>query len=214
VKGVLKVRYHQGVFGGNISFDYLKKKAPITLAIIAINLTIFILINFLWGQERQLIQWGGMAPIQFVLASGEYWRFFTSMFIHHGIIHVAFNMIILLHAGGYIEPYLGQRKFIAFYLLSGLLVSLCAGIFTNALSVGASGAVFALLGFLLYFDLQARKSGQQTNSLILPLVALNMIITLLVPNISFVGHFSGLVIGFLYAALVQRSVVRSRRSEV
>ena len=159
MKGVLNVRYHQGVFGGNISLDYLKKKAPITLAIIAINLTIFIIINFLLGLERELIIWGGMAPIHFVLVSGEYWRIFTSMFIHSGVMHVIFNMIILLHAGGYIEPYMGQRKFIAFYLLSGLFVSLCAGFFTNALSVGASGAVFALLGFLLYFDLQARRLG-------------------------------------------------------
>ena len=210
MKGVLSLRYHQGGFGGNISFDYLKKKAPITLAIIAINLTIFVIINLLLGQERQLILWGGMAPISFVFATGEYWRFFTSMFIHSGIMHVIFNMIILLHAGGYLEPYMGQRKFIAFYLLSGLFVSVCSGVFTNAISVGASGAVFALLGFLLYFDLQARRLGQPTNSIILPLVAINVVITLVIPQISTVGHFSGLIIGFLYAAFVHNSKVKNQ----
>jgi len=203
------LRYHQGAFGGNISLDYLKNKAPITLALIAINLTIFIVINFFLGLQRELIFWGGMAPIQFVLITGEYWRFFTSMFIHSGAMHVIFNMIILLHAGGYIEPYLGKRKFIAFYLISGLLVSLCAGIFTNAISVGASGAVFSLLGFLLYFDLQARKLGQQTNSIILPLVVINAIITLVIPQVSTVGHFSGLLIGFLFAAYYKQKVINA-----
>jgi len=205
------LRYYQGAFGGNISLDYLKEKAPITLALIVINLTIFIVINLFLGQERELILWGGMAPIQFVLMSGEYWRFFTSMFIHSGIMHVIFNMIFLLHAGGYIEPYIGRKNFIAFYLLSGLLVSLCAGIFTNAISVGASGAVFALLGFLLYFDLQARRSGQPTNSIILPLVVINMIITVLIPNISLVGHLSGLIIGFLYGAYRWNKSQQERR---
>ena len=191
--------YHQGAFGGNVSFDYLKKNAPITLALIIINSTIFLVINFLLGAEIRLILWGGMPPIDFVLATGEFHRLFTSMFIHSGWMHVIFNMIILLHAGGYLEPHLGRRGYIAFYLGSGILVSICTGVFANALSVGASGAVFALLGFLLYFDLIARKSGYRTNSIVLPLVIINMIITVLVPNISLVGHFSGLAIGFIYA---------------
>jgi len=206
MKGVFNMGYYPGVFGGNISIDYLKKKAPVTLAIIAVNLTIFI-VSFLFGYERQLIILGGMAPIELVLASGEYWRFFTSMFIHSGAMHVIFNMIILLHAGGYLEPYMGQKNFAVFYLLSGLLVSFFSGIFTNSLSVGASGAIFALLGFILYFDLQARKSGHKTSSLILPLVVINMIITIIIPRVSFVGHFSGLVIGYLFAYYRHRSIL-------
>ncbi len=195
--------YYPGVFGGNISIDYLKKKAPVTLIIIVINLTIFVL-SFLFGYERQLIMFGGMPPIEIVLATGEYWRFFTAMFIHSGIMHVIFNMVILLHAGGYLEQFMGQKPFVMFYLFSGLLVSLFSGVFANALSVGASGAIFALLGFLLYFDLLARKQGQQSNSLILPLVLINMLFTVIVPQVSFVGHFSGLVIGYVFASYKHR----------
>lgn len=207
MKGCCKVGYYQGVFGGNISIDYLKKSAPITLIIIGINLTIFVL-SYLLGYERQLILLGGMTPIENVLATGEYWRLLTSMFIHSGIMHVIFNMVILLHAGGYLEPYMGQKTFGLFYFISGLLVSFASGIFTNALSVGASGAIFALLGFLLYFDLIARKQGQKTNSLILPLVLINMVFTVLVPQISFVGHFSGLVIGYIFGSYLYRSKIK------
>ena len=193
------MKYYPGVFGGNIALEYMRKHATMTLALIIINLAIFIIINLILGNERQLILWGGMAPIQYVLSTGEYWRFFTSMFIHNGLIHAIFNMIFLYHAGAYLEPYLGKERFIAFYFISGLLVSLCTGIFTYSLSVGASGAVFALLGYILYFNIQARRTGMKTNNLIIPIVAINMVITLLIPSISFVGHFSGLVIGFLYA---------------
>ncbi|KUO50842.1 MAG: hypothetical protein APF76_01285 [Desulfitibacter sp. BRH_c19] len=191
--------YYPGVFGGNVSIDHLKKNAPVTLIIIGINLTIFVL-SFILRFENQLIIFGGMPPIAYILATGEYWRLLTSMFIHSGIMHVIFNMVILLHAGGYLEQLLGQRTFVLFYFLSGLLVSVSSGLFTNTLSVGASGAIFALLGFILYFDLMARKQGRQTNSLILPLVLMNMVFTVLVPQISFVGHFSGLVIGYIFAS--------------
>lgn len=194
-----KVGYYPGVFGGNVSIDHLKKNAPVTLIIIGINLTIFVL-SFILRFENQLIIFGGMPPIAYILATGEYWRLLTSMFIHSGIMHVIFNMVILLHAGGYLEQLLGQRTFVLFYFLSGLLVSVSSGLFTNTLSVGASGAIFALLGFILYFDLMARKQGRQTNSLILPLVLMNMVFTVLVPQISFVGHFSGLVIGYIFAS--------------
>jgi len=193
------VGYYPGVFGGNVSIDHLKKNAPVTLIIIGINLTIFVL-SFILRFENQLIIFGGMPPIAYILATGEYWRLLTSMFIHSGIMHVIFNMVILLHAGGYLEQLLGQRTFVLFYFLSGLLVSVSSGLFTNTLSVGASGAIFALLGFILYFDLMARKQGRQTNSLILPLVLMNMVFTVLVPQISFVGHFSGLVIGYIFAS--------------
>ncbi len=190
--------FHQGAFGGNIAIDHLKKHAPVTLIIILINLTIFVL-GLVFGLQKQIIVSGAMTPVWHILTTGEYWRFLSAMFIHNGIFHVVFNMIILLHAGGYLEQHMGSKSFALFYLASGLLVSLASGVFTNSLSVGASGAIFALLGFLLYFDIRARKLGFRTNSVILPLVGINVFFTIIVPQISFVGHVSGLVIGYIFA---------------
>lgn len=205
---MLKLSYYPGVFGGNIAIDHLKKNAPVTLFIIAVNLIIFIL-AFILGGQQQLILRGGMPPIEYVILTGEYWRLLSSMFIHSGIMHVAFNMIILLHAGGYLEQYIGSRIFAFFYFFSGLLVSFFSGLFTNALSVGASGAVFAVLGFLTYFELKARKLGYRSNSMLLPLVGINIVITLLIPRISSVAHFSGLIIGYLFALYKDRNAVKS-----
>lgn len=192
--------YYRGAFGGNIAFSYLKKNAPVTVGIIIINLIIFIF-SLLLGIHQWTILRGGMAPLDYVLYSGEYWRFITSMFIHDDLLHVGFNMIILMHAGGFLEPRMGSKRFLFFYLAAGLLVSLCTGVLSNGLSIGASGAIFAVLGYILFFELQARKRGLVTYSMIVPLVVINVIFTLLVPHISTVGHLSGLAIGYLYAFL-------------
>ncbi|KJS84482.1 MAG: hypothetical protein JM58_10735 [Peptococcaceae bacterium BICA1-8] len=190
--------YYRGAFGGNIAFEYLKKHARITIGIISINVAIFA-VSMLLGVHQWTILQGGMAPLGYVFASGEYWRFLTAMFIHADLLHIVFNMIILMHAGGYLEPQLGSKWFVAFYLLSGLLVSFFTGLLSSTLSVGASGALFAVLGYILYFDLRARRSGRVSNSMIMPLVVINIIFTLIVPKVSTVGHLSGLAIGFLYA---------------
>jgi rhomboid protease GluP len=197
--------YYRGAFGGNIAFSYLKKNAPITVGIIVINLSIFI-ISLLFGIHQWTILQGAMVPIGYVLFSGEYWRFLTAAFIHDDLLHVAFNMIILMHAGGFLEPRMGSKKYLAFYLTAGILVSFITGILSDGYSIGASGALFAVLGYILFFDLQARKRGMVTYSMIVPLVVINIIFTLLVPRISTVGHFSGLAIGYLFAFLKWRKM--------
>jgi len=184
----------------------LKKNAPVTMGIIIINLCIFIL-SLLLGIHQWTILKGGMAPIDYVLFSGEYWRFLTSMFIHDDLLHVGFNMVILMHAGGFIEPRMGSKGFLVFYLVAGLLVSFFTGLLSSGLSIGASGALFAVLGYILFFELQARKRGMATYSMIVPLVAVNIVFTLLIPNISTVGHLSGLAVGYLYAFLKWRKLL-------
>jgi len=198
VQGGLILDYYRGAFGGNIAFEYMKKYARITIGIISINVIIFV-IGLLLGMHQWIIFQGAMAPLDYVFSSGEYWRFLTAMFIHSDLLHLVFNMIILMHAGGYLEPHLSSKWFFAFYLVSGLLVSFFTGLLSSGISVGASGALFAVLGYILYFDLQARKRGIVRNSMILPLVVINIVFTLIVPKISTVGHLSGLAIGYLYA---------------
>lgn len=203
MKGCGGMDYYRGAFGGNIAFSYLKKYAFFTVAIMAINIGVFIL-SSIFGIHQWTIINGGMAPLGYVLMNGEYWRFFTSMFIHGNLMHVGFNMIILMHGGGYLEPQMGTRRFIFFYLGSGLLVSFFTGLLSEGLSVGASGALFAVLGYILYYDLLAKKKGIETQSAIVPLVLLNLVFTVIVPGVSTVGHMSGLAIGFFYAIISKK----------
>ncbi|OEH86107.1 hypothetical protein BHU72_14380 [Desulfuribacillus stibiiarsenatis] len=189
------MNYYRGAFGGVISLDYMKKYSPVTLIIIAVNVIIFLISNVL-GIHRDIISLGGMAPIEYIFQTNEYWRFLTSMFIHSSVMHLVFNMVILMHAGAYFEQKNKSKEFLQFYIFTGLFVSLCSGLFVDGISVGASGAIFALLGYILYYDLLARKRGYGSNSIILPLVVVNVIITLLIPQVSTVGHLSGLFIGY------------------
>jgi len=190
------MQYYRGAFGGSVSIDYMKKYSPLTLIIITLNVVVFIISNIL-GLHRNIILFGGMLPIDIIVQTNEYWRFLTSMFIHNSFMHIAFNMVILYHAGAFFEQKNGSKSFIKFYIFSGLFVSLCSGLLVNGLSIGASGAIFALLGYILYFEFKARSRGIPTNSMIIPLVVINVIFTFIIPQISTVGHLSGLIIGYL-----------------
>lgn len=93
---------------------------------------------------RALILLGAKEP--FLIAEGEYWRLVTSMFLHAGWIHLLFNNIALRAVGQYMESFLGKKVFLAIYLLSGFGSCLCSNYFQLSLGVGASGAIFGLVG--------------------------------------------------------------------
>ncbi|SMB90602.1 rhomboid protease GluP [Desulfonispora thiosulfatigenes DSM 11270] len=201
--------YYRGAFGGVISYEYMKKHSPLTLVLIGVNAAIF-LIAMILRIHNEIITIGGMVPLEYILVYKEYWRFLTSMFIHGDLMHLVFNMIILLHAGAYLEQFLKSKKFISLYLLTGLLVALFTGIFSSGITVGASGAIFSLLGYILYYELENRKKGINSYSVIVPLVAINVIFTFLDPRISIVGHLSGLIIGYLVALFQNKRKINFR----
>lgn len=196
--------YNSGAFGGIISLEYMKKYSPYTLVLIGVNIVIF-LVGMILNLQNEIIALGGMVPIEYIIATSGYWRFLTSMFIHGDLMHVIFNMIILLHAGAYLEQSLKSKRFITLYILTGLAVGVCTGIFSQGITVGASGAIFALLGYILYYELANRKKGIRSYSVIVPLVVINVIFTFIDPRISIIGHSSGLIIGYL-VALVQNGI--------
>ncbi len=141
----------------------------ITPLIIELNLAVFIImvacgVNFFAPEVADLLQWGGnFKPL---VLSGQWWRLFTCMFLHSGIIHVAFNMYALFFIGVYLEPLLGRLRFATAYIAAGLLSSLASTWWhtENLVSVGASGAVFGLYGVFLallttnIIDKHARQS--------------------------------------------------------
>ena len=129
------------------------------------------------------------------VADGEWWRLITAAFLHASILHIAFNMLALWWIGGPVEAAIGKWRFLALYAVSGLAGS--AGALwaaPTAVTVGASGAIFGLLGAMLVIQ------WQQTGSIAGPaltLILINLAITFAVPNISYGGHVGGLVGGIL-----------------
>ena len=164
-------------------------------------------------QPGQVLNEGALVPA--LVAQGEAWRLLSSVFLHSGAVHLGFNMISLYFLGSFVEVAFGRARFLALYLLSGLaggLAYLYFGGF-NAPAVGASGAIFGLLGGVLGYALR-RGTFSWQNPLIrqlLILLALNLYIGFSVPNISNTAHLGGLVGGFGFGWLVAPSIYSRKR---
>jgi membrane associated rhomboid family serine protease len=128
------------------------------------------------------------------VADGDWWRLVTSGFMHAGVIHILFNMYILYWLGTMLEPALGHVRFVALYFTSLLCGSFGVLLLSpDSLTVGASGAVFGLMGAA--FVLQRLRGVDPMASGIGPLILLNLAITFVIPGISIGGHLGGLIGG-------------------
>jgi membrane associated rhomboid family serine protease len=139
------------------------------------------------------------------VAEGEYWRLVSGAFLHDGILHIAFNMYILYWLGTMLEPVLGHVRFSAIYfasLLAGSFGAIAAN--PNALTVGASGAVFGLMSAAFVF--QRARGIDPWRSGLGPVILLNLALPFVFPglNISIGGHIGGLVGGAIAAIAVER----------
>ncbi len=133
-----------------------------------------------------------------MIAAGQYYRLITAMFLHSGIAHLALNMYALNILGKNIELLFGKVKYVIIYLTAGLFGSLGSFIFTKAISVGASGAIFGLFGVYIYLYIKNPDIfhvKQFTN--LLTLIGINLVFGLVVPSIDNWAHIWGLIGGFI-----------------
>lgn len=132
------------------------------------------------------------------VAAGGYYRMITAMFLHFGVVHLAFNMVVLWMFGRVLERDLGPARFLAAYMLSGLAGSVAVYLFSyNTSTAGASGAVYGLFGLLILVN---RKLSRD-NSGIYVLLGLNLVLTVYM-GFSFAGHVGGLVGGLVCGAIL------------
>jgi membrane associated rhomboid family serine protease len=141
------------------------------------------------------------------VAHGQVWRVVTSGFLHENILHIGFNMWVLYVLGVTLEPAIGSGKFAVIYFVSLLTGSLGALLVTpHALTVGASGAVFGVMGASAV-EMRARQIPLMQSG-IGGLIVINLIISFSVPGISWGGHIGGLIGGTVAAAMLQFSARR------
>ena len=177
-----------------------RKKPIITYLIMVICVIVFISM-YIFGNgsydNLTLLNFG--ANLDTLTKSGEFYRLVTCAFIHIGIFHLLFNMYALYIIGPQVESFYGKARYIFIYLVSAITGSMLSIAFNhNVISAGASGAIFGLLGCLLYFGYHYRiYLGNVIKSQILPIIVLNLILGFMLTGIDNFAHIGGLVGGIL-----------------
>lgn len=200
-----------------------QRRPSVTIALIVVNIAVFILAEIFFGPTGDaavLRRAGGQVPS--LVMGGEYWRLVSSMFIHSGIRHLLNNMLILYVLGEFLERLLGHVKFAVLYLLGGLAGNLAELAFQlrrgeDIVSVGASGAVFAIMGGVLLVLLRHRGHVRGLSiRQILIMLAFSVYFGFASEGIANEAHIGGLIAGFLLALLLyvkEMPVIRRRDRE-
>jgi rhomboid protease GluP len=172
----------------------------VTTVILAINVVVFVVELALGGANSSaLIRLGAMVPI--LVATGEYWRLITAMFLHVGVLHLLLNSYGLYLFGNLIEGVFGSARFVAIYLVTGFFASAASFAFgtPNRIAAGASGAIFGLLGAWLAYNWGRRELFMAQANLrgALILIAINLFLGFQIAGIDNLAHIGGLVAGVL-----------------
>jgi rhomboid protease GluP len=184
-----------------VSYALPATKPLVTWVLLGIIVVVFLIETAAGGSTNTevLVRLG--ANVTALVAAGEYWRLFTSMFLHIGAMHLFFNGYALVVVGTEVERIFGSPRFLAIYLLSGLFGSLASYAFSFSVSAGASGAIFGLIGALTAFFMLHRqrlgKWGQRRLANIAFLIAINLFLGFTQPGIDNMAHLGGLLSGFV-----------------
>lgn len=187
------------------------KKSPMTWTIIFINGLMFLLVEITGGSENidNMLRWGAeYAPL--IEQEGEYYRLFACMFLHFGLDHLGNNMLVLYFVGEILEQEAGKLRFLIVYLGGGLGAS-CLSYYVDinannaVVSAGASGAVFAVMGGVLWMLLINRgRLENLTLRQMAFMAALSLYFGFTSSGVDNTAHVGGLIIGFLLGIIIYR----------
>jgi membrane associated rhomboid family serine protease len=184
-------RMTRGVGG----LSYQGTRGLVTRVLIGINVVVYLLelaeggtVN---GVGSKIFEKGALfGPL---VGQGDWWRLITAAFLHYGPIHLGFNMFFLYWIGTPVEQYLGRARFLLVYLVSGLAGSAGALVLSpGAVTVGASGAIFGILGAALILE---RQGSYVLGGSAMGLIVINLALGFVLANVSIGGHIGGLIGG-------------------
>lgn len=188
-----------------------KPEAVCTVALIVVNVAVFMIMTMFGDTEDAvfMLQHGAMYE-PFVIQQHEYYRIITCLFLHFGIEHLLNNMVMLGALGWNLELEIGKVRFLVIYFVSGIagnILSLFYDLSTEntAVSAGASGAIFGLMGALLYVVILNRgRLGRLSGRGMLIMVALSLYFGFASSGVDNFAHIGGLVSGFILAVILYR----------
>lgn len=188
-----------------------KPEAICTVALIVINIAVFFILTMFGDTEDAvfMLQHGAIYEPN-IIEGHEYYRIFTCLFLHFGITHLLNNMVLLGALGWNLELEIGKVRFVIIYFASGIIGNIVSLFYDltleqPAVSAGASGAIFGLMGALLYVVIANRgRLGRLSGRGMLVMVILSLYFGLTSTGVDNLAHIGGLVSGFLLAVLLYR----------
>ncbi len=192
-----------------LKMEFKAKNPIITYGLIVINILVFIALNIYSTKSgtdyNSLLGIFGQKDNSLII-NGEYWRFISPMFLHGGKTHVALNCLSLYMIGIFVERSFGHFKFAVVYFIAGFCGSIMSFMFSTSPSVGASGAIFGLMGALLYFGLQRPTLFRVIFGYnVIVTIVINLLYGFITPGIDNFGHIGGLIGGFIASGAVMKS---------
>lgn len=165
---------------------------------------------------RVLFDMGAMQPL--AVASGQFWRLFTAMFLHAGLFHLGFNAYALWLFGQQVEASFGRTWMLTIYFVTGFLATVASYAFgpIDSLAVGASGAIFGIFGAFIAYNYRRRHLAASAANLrwAMTLILLNALLTLGIREIDWRAHLGGLIAGFLAGYVAEGIGSRRQRMVV
>lgn len=197
-RGQIRSRWSAGAMGGSTGVSATKVLVVLNVAMFVIELFTGASALLGGGSTQALVDLGALWP-RAVVEGHDYWRLFTAMFLHSGIIHIGLNMWALWVLGGFMEVILGRLKFVLLYFISGLAGSVLVLVAApmDTVVVGASGAIFGMFGALGVHAYLHRGDFRSSAFLrqIMLLIFINLMFTFTWGGISWQAHIGGLVGG-------------------
>ncbi len=193
-----------------------KQISAVNLILILVNIVYFLFIESIGSTlDTELMIRCGASYSDYIYNNGEYYRLVTSMFMHFGISHIANNMFILFLIGDNLERAMGRWKYFILYMIGGVgssFVSSYMGLDADIQKVGAgaSGAIFAVMGALIYVLLvnKGRLEDLTANRMIF-MVLIMLYYGFTSQGVDNVAHVSGMIIGFIFAIILYRKKPKS-----
>ncbi len=199
--------------------QFIKSRRKVTLALVLINIAVYVVLEIIGDTaDAQFMVEHGAVYTPMVM-EGQYWRLFSSMFLHFGFEHLAYNMFSLFFLGDILESIVGPVRYLVIYLLGvlgGNLVSLFMSIQSGnyKVSAGASGAIFTVMGAFFYVALRNRKSfGADGMRRLLLMIVLMVMQGLVDRGVDQSAHMGGLVSGFVLGIVLYHPKAVLRHAE-
>ena len=194
---------------------FIRSRQPVNLLMVIINIVVFVVLSFLGNTEDAVFMaLHGAAVTPMIVEGREYYRIFTSMFLHFGAEHLLYNMLMLIFLGDTLEKTVGGIRYLVIYLLGGMAGNLLSvGMELRAeefaVSAGASGAIFAVIGALCFVVIVNKgKLQDYSGRRLLLMAALSVMQGITASGVDNWAHVGGLAAGFLITILFTRKVKR------